>query len=130
MKPTVLVIEDLKDTRNMVEYFLKDDFQVVTASNGSTALNLLKGFQPDLIVTDFMMPMMDGLSFIKAVKSLVHNRDIPLIVLTGYADGFRSQMLDAGALVVLEKPEGTLKLVNVIKNVLAEQCKKEKTKDE
>jgi CheY-like chemotaxis protein len=119
MKPYVLVIDDNIDTRCMVQYFLREDFDVVTVSNAETVLNLLHRFRPDVIVTDLAMPTLDGLNFIKAMKQLKGCNDIPVIVLSGFANFFYDEATAAGADLVLQKPEGTLTLANTIKQLLA-----------
>lgn len=119
MKPFVLVVDDDLDTLALVHYLLRKDFDVVTASGGATALILLKSFCPNVIVTDLMMPILDGLSFIKTVKDLEACKNIPIIILSGYVEGYHKEVIDVGATLVLSKPEGTLLLPDKVKQVLA-----------
>ena len=118
MKPSVLVVDDSEDTRCMIQYFLVEDYNVVTAAGGATALNLLNAFHPDVIVTDLMMPIMDGMSLIKALKKSKTCRNIPVIILSGFVDCYPEEVVQAGVTVVLKKPEGTLRLAETIKQVL------------
>jgi CheY-like chemotaxis protein len=118
MKPFVLVVDDNVDTRCMAQFILKDDFEVIGASGGASALKLLGSFHPDVIVADLIMPVLDGLSFIKMVKRSIGCKDIPVIVLSGYAESYREQAIEAGAIVILKKPEGTLKLADTVKEAL------------
>jgi CheY-like chemotaxis protein len=121
MKSFVLVVDDDVDTRSLAQHILKSDFEVVTVNGGATAINLLKSFRPDVIVADLMMPALDGVSLIQAIKNMKDCKDIPVIVLTGFAEGYRELVTNAGASMVLEKPEGTLELADKVKKVLAAQ---------
>jgi len=79
---------------------------------------LLNSLHPDLIVTDLMMPGLNGIELIRAIRELPQIAKIPIIVLTAFSEGFREQALAAGAAVVLEKPDGTLGLADEVRRVL------------
>jgi two-component system sensor histidine kinase/response regulator len=84
MQPTILLVEDNKDLRDNASLVLRlDGYKVQTASDGREALELLEiGFVPDLIVSDIMMPHMDGYEFFEAVRQKRHLRTVPFIFLT------------------------------------------------
>jgi len=80
---TVLLVEDFAETREMVARMLsRGGLTVIEAENGAVALDLLQHNQPDLILLDLMMPVMDGVEFVEAVEGDEALRTIPIIVLT------------------------------------------------
>ncbi|AXK72909.1 response regulator [Lysobacter sp. TY2-98] len=83
----VLIVEDDATTRNGLADLLElEGFSVSRAENGLVSLNLLRaGLRPDAIVLDLVMPVMDGLRFMKAIRSTVH-ADIPILVMTAVGD--------------------------------------------
>ncbi len=80
----VMVIDDDPDIVELIETRLRvNDYDVITAENGATALHQIKDVQPDAIVLDIMMPDMDGFQVCQTLKSDTRCRDIPIIVLSG-----------------------------------------------
>jgi CheY-like chemotaxis protein len=78
---TILIVDDELDILSALELiFTIERYRVLTASNGLTALNLLSHSRPDVILTDWMMPEMDGVTFCRAVRSDPALSDIPIIV--------------------------------------------------
>ena len=102
----ILVVDDnlvvLKLLRHLLE---SEDYLVITAENGVEALKLASTENPDIIVTDYVMPEMDGVMLIKKLKSQAATRDIPIMMLTA-RDEEESELqgLDAGADDYLTKP--------------------------
>lgn len=84
-KPMVLVVEDNYDMRNFLVLSLSDDFRVIEAGNGKSGLDMAVKYTPDLIVSDIMMPVMDGLELCSRVKSDIQTCHIPIILLTAKA---------------------------------------------
>jgi CheY-like chemotaxis protein len=83
MKKKVLLIDDIKEFRALVKIFLSEKFEVVTAKDGLEALAYLEnGMVPDAIVTDLMMPRLDGYQLISRLKNDGHYKKIPVIVLS------------------------------------------------
>src|SRR5665648_706358 len=79
----ILVVDDKKDDRYMLETLLEGSgYEVITAGNGDEALLLARIEPPDLIVTDIMMPGMDGFTLCKEWKKDEYLKDIPLIFYT------------------------------------------------
>ncbi|MDX1779357.1 MAG: hybrid sensor histidine kinase/response regulator, partial [Thermodesulfobacteriota bacterium] len=90
-KPTggrklILFIDDNFEMRRFVGGVLKKEYDVITAANGVKGLAKLRHAVPDLIITDIIMPRMDGLQFLTAVKADSALKHIPLIVLTARTD--------------------------------------------
>ncbi len=82
-KPTILVVEDNTDARLFLQRSLEDEYQVLTAGNGKEALQLLsRTDQTNMIVSDVMMPVMDGMELVKQVKKNIRYSHIPIILLT------------------------------------------------
>jgi CheY-like chemotaxis protein len=82
----VLIVDDDREIREVLGELLRDEgFSVEAAWNGETALARLRaGFQPDVIVLDLMMPVMDGLTFRALQRSQPALADIPIVGLTAY----------------------------------------------
>ncbi len=83
MKKKVLLVDDIKEFRALVKIILSGNYDVVTAEDGEDALNMMKsGLAPDIIVTDLMMPRIDGFQLITRIKSGNDHKKIPVIVLS------------------------------------------------
>jgi ligand-binding sensor domain-containing protein/DNA-binding response OmpR family regulator/nitrogen-specific signal transduction histidine kinase len=129
-KQILLVVEDNKDIQNYISDSLSDLFEVLTASDGKEGLEVALSNIPDIIVSDIMMPGMDGITFCKMIKEDMRTSHIPLILLTAKTslqdkeDGYES-----GADSYLTKPFSATLLKSRINNLmdsrrkLAEQFK-------
>lgn len=82
----ILVVEDEHTLRRLLEYRLSKYYHVQTAANGEEALTRLKAQRPDLIISDIMMPKMDGFALQTALQEHQDTRTIPFIFLTAKAD--------------------------------------------
>src|SRR5690349_4180799 len=105
-RPRILVADDNAEMRSFVRRLLAGaDYDVVLAANGRAALDAARESRPALIVTDIVMPEMDGLGLLKAVRADPALRTVPVIVLTerGELDS-RVEGLEAGADDYLVKP--------------------------
>ena len=104
-KTTVLVIDDNPDIRSLVGTLLKDEYVVLTASDGSKGLKLAAKYIPDLIICDVMMPVMDGLECCRRLKNEQSTSHIPVLMLTACSmDEQRIQGYECGADAYLSKP--------------------------
>lgn len=85
MKPVVMVIDDDQDIVNLLIVILKSSgYDVVSASNAITALSLLEdNISPDLIITDYCMPRLNGCELIERIYSKNSLKDIPAVLITG-----------------------------------------------
>lgn len=82
-KKKVMVVEDEFHVRDLVRIVLElEGMEVIEAENGRQALEILSGATPDLIITDIMMPQMDGVQFFLTLKESERTSSIPVIVLT------------------------------------------------
>ena len=83
MPKKALIVDDSLTIRQMLSFTLRGaDFDVQEAQHGQDALDKLKGFSPDLIVTDLNMPVMDGIEFIRRARGLAPTRYVPILMLT------------------------------------------------
>ncbi len=116
----VLVVDDNAVIRKLLSHQLEaEGYLVVTAENGLEALKMVAKDKPDLIISDFLMPKMDGLTLIKKLKSQLATRFIPVIMLTA-KDELESEVevIDAGADDYLTKPVAPKRLVAKVKRLL------------
>jgi DNA-binding response OmpR family regulator len=103
--PNVLLVEDNPDMRRYIREKLLDSFKVREAVNGKAGLEAASSDPPDLVVTDLMMPQMDGLEFCRRLKNNIHSSHIPVIMLTAKAGQVNKlQGLETGADDYLTKP--------------------------
>lgn len=101
---TILVVDDEYLIADILGYALEDEgYMVVKASNGQKGLEVLERERPALIITDFMMPVMDGLEFAKAVRALPAVSHLPIILLSGAQAHIGIQRTDLFN-AVLKKP--------------------------
>ncbi len=81
--PRILVVDDEPDVVRLVEFRLqREGFDILTASDGRSALDLLEHEKPDLIVLDIMMPLMDGMEVLRQIRQHRGTSRIPVIMLT------------------------------------------------
>lgn len=104
-RPTILVIEDNMEMKNYIGSELNMHYNIVTANHGKEALEKLEEFGIQLIVSDVMMPVMDGFTFLKIIKTNLEFSHIPLILLTA-KNTVQSKLegLELGADAYIEKP--------------------------
>ncbi|MDE6267976.1 MAG: response regulator, partial [Muribaculaceae bacterium] len=105
--PTVLLVDDNTDLLLFLREGLGNEFKVVTATNGEEALDRIieEGFQPAVVITDIMMPVMDGLELTRRLKRDAYTQAIPIIMLTA-KDELQAKIegLTAGADDYITKP--------------------------
>ena len=83
MKKKVLLVDDIKEFRALLKLFLSSKYEVITAQDGLDALTMLEsGLNPDAIVTDLVMPRLDGYQLISRLKNNGPFQNIPVIVLS------------------------------------------------
>ena len=104
-KPSILIVEDNPDVRQYLVACLEDSYQLTTADNGQTGIDLAIEQVPDLIVSDVMMPEKDGYELTETLKTDERTDHIPIILLTAKADlDSKISGLEKGADAYLAKP--------------------------
>lgn len=101
----ILLADDNADMRNYVKRLLNQHYEVEAVTNGITALTAAQQLVPDLVLTDVMMPEMDGFELLQALRADPHTREVPVILLSARAgEESRVEGLAAGADDYLIKP--------------------------
>ncbi len=118
-KYRILVVEDDKDLLNYYKDFFRDHYIVSVAENGVDALKKIQTSVPDIVISDVMMPGMDGYELTRRLKDDVTTSHIPVILLTAKT-GLSSQLngLDSGADLYIEKPFHPSFLSSSIRNII------------
>lgn len=121
-RQTILIVEDSEDLRKYLSSLLNNDYIIYEASNGEEGVKSANEILPDLIISDVMMPSMDGMQFCRQIKSEWKTSDIPIILLTAKAS-FESKIegLETGADDYLTKPFDSRELFVRIKNLLEQR---------
>jgi len=102
---TILIVEDNTELRNYLKEELSKSYKVITAENGQKGYDLAVQKLPDLIITDVIMPVMDGLELCKKIKGDLKTSHIPLLMLSAKAMvKDRLEGIDSGADMYLSKP--------------------------
>ncbi len=122
----ILVVEDHKDTRELLKYNLTHNgFEVAAESDGASGLERAKTFQPDLILLDLMLPGMDGLDVCRRVKQSSELSHIPVIMLTAKGEEIdRIVGLELGADDYVVKPFSPRELILRIKAIMRRSADK------
>ena len=81
-KAEIVIVEDEEDIRGIPKAQLSSDFKIRTYPNGKVALNEILKNKPDLVISDIMMPEMDGTTLCAKLKSNINTNDVPIILLT------------------------------------------------
>jgi signal transduction histidine kinase len=119
---TVLVVEDTPDVTRMIRLALHHDFRVLAAPDGKQGLELAKKHSPTIIITDLMMPEIDGLELTRRLRADPKTKHIPIVMLTARGDvQDRVTGLETGVNAYLAKPFSTKELVTTVRSLLATQ---------
>jgi CheY-like chemotaxis protein len=109
----ILVVDDEPDERFLVARVLRrQGHEVVVAANGAAALEAVQEFPPDLVVTDIMMPVMDGVELIRQLRGDPVTAAIPLLAASG------DTRLAGAADAILAKPYENRQLVEIVSSLL------------
>lgn len=122
--PTVLVVDDNEDMRRYIRTLLTDKYYVTEATDGENGLQVAHETIPDIIVSDVMMPVMDGLEFCRRIKADTMTSHIPIILLTARStEEQQLEGLGSGADDYMTKPFSAQLLLARIDNLLKSRLK-------
>ena len=115
----IMVVDDEEDTRELIRAILQSQYEVVEAYDGLDALEKLERYQPDLIIMDVVMPLMDGLKASTAIRENQKFNHIPILFLSARA---KKEEMEKGYLsgadLYITKPLDPFRLVSVIENFI------------
>ncbi len=115
----LLIVEDNSDMRNFIKMLLEDKYCIHTAENGEEGLNKTREIKPDLIISDVMMPIMNGYEMTQKIKEDDALKLIPVLMLTAKAEiANKIEGLEYGADDYLTKPFNSKELLTRIKSLL------------
>jgi signal transduction histidine kinase/DNA-binding response OmpR family regulator/ligand-binding sensor domain-containing protein len=118
-KEKILVVEDDYDLRKYLKYILTNDYIVYEAANGEEGLEIAQKKIPDIIITDVMMPEMNGIEMCKKIKKNTLISHIPVLMLTAKTgDEFYNKGLKVGAWDYIAKPFNSQQLLQKINNII------------
>jgi len=119
-KPVILVVEDDPDLGKILSLQLNSEgFNTIVAMDGADAYTQIQQIQPACVILDLMMPVMDGFSFLKRIRSLNHTVDVPVIVLTASQDDrYRRKSHQYLADMFMKKPYDLQELTVVVRNLI------------
>lgn len=121
-KDSILIVEDHREFRNYLKDCLSDSYHVLTAANGAQAWEIAQEQIPDLVISDWMMPVMDGKELCQKIKGDIRTSHIPVILLTAKkSEENLLRGLDSGCNLYLTKPFNLEVLQLSVKNLLRER---------
>ena len=120
--PNLLLVEDNKDLCQLIKLQLEDKFNIHIANNGVDGLKKVHLYHPDIVVTDQMMPEMDGLEMLQSIRKDFQISHIPVIILTAKNDeGAKTKAITLGANAYITKPFSKEYLLARIDQLLSER---------
>lgn len=130
LKSKILLVDDHPEVREFIAKLINQDYEVTEAENGLMALKILQKQQIDLVITDLMMPWMDGFELLEKIQENDDWKAIPVLVVSARntADD-QLQVLTRGINNILQKPFGKDEILLRIKNLLAQKDKWTKSKN-
>ncbi|MCV9389282.1 hybrid sensor histidine kinase/response regulator transcription factor [Reichenbachiella ulvae] len=118
-KTRVLLVEDNQELLSFLKDCFNETYHIMSASNGEEALGKVHETAPDIIISDIMMPVMDGLTFCQTLKSDINYSHIPVVLLTAKsADESKIKGVETGADAYLTKPFNLTLLQKTVENIL------------
>lgn len=105
MQKKILVVEDTDDTRHLMKVILEMcGYAVLEAVDGSEAVKSVIEQNPDLILMDMSMPVMDGLTATRIIRGMENKTELPIIAVTAHGNFFYKQAIEAGCNSLIPKP--------------------------
>jgi len=121
MRKRVLVAEDFEDIRRMMKILLEcRGYEVVEAADGYEAVKKALSYNPDLILMDIAMPVMDGIQATQAIRQHEELADVPIVAVTAYGDFYSERARDVGCNDVVQKPLDFGRLEPLVESYVAD----------
>ena len=121
MPKTIFIIDDDLGLQTVLQIALKDaGYQVQFASDGEEGLKQLQSLRPDLVISDVMMPYVDGVQVFESIKEYLQTEGIPIIIITALNRKAWFSDLEAEGAVILQKPFDVDYLISVVRMLLDE----------
>lgn len=115
----ILIVEDVEINLDLLIQLLEDDYQLFTAGDGQSGVDLARSEKPDLIIMDMSLPVLDGWSATRAIRATPDLNDVPVLALSAHAMGSeRDRALAAGCDAYLTKPVDDELLFTTIEKLL------------
>jgi signal transduction histidine kinase len=116
---SVLVVEDTPDVARMIRLALHQDFRFLAAGDGEQGLELARRYRPTVVITDWMMPRMDGLELTRRLRADALTKHIPIVMLTARSDvEAKVASLETGVNAFLGKPFSANELVSTVRSLV------------
>lgn len=118
-KTTILIVEDNEELQTFISEKLSKHYEILTANNGAEALEVMEKHKINIIISDIIMPIMDGIELCKNIKSNIQTCHIPVILLTAKTNlNSKIEGLKSGADAYIEKPFSMSHLLVQVSNLL------------
>lgn len=119
-RPRILIVDDDHDILDLLEIVLYKKYEIVAASNGFEALAKSKDKAPSLVVTDIMMPVMDGFQLLNNLRKDAVTKEIPVVAITSFSEQHPlKSLMNMGFNGVITKPPDTTAVSALISRLLA-----------
>ncbi len=117
----ILMIDDSHDILDLLEVFLFGKYDLITALNGFEGLKIARETAPDLIITDIMMPVMDGIKLFNSLRDDPKTASIPVVAITSFVKKSNvKSLLSVGFSTVIAKPVAREAIVGAVQKILAQ----------
>jgi CheY-like chemotaxis protein len=121
----ILIVEDVEFNRELLVQLLEDDYEVLTATDGATGIELSREKHPDLILMDLSLPIVDGWEATRRIKNDIATHKIPIIALTAHAmRGDAEKARECGCDDFLTKPLDEDLLFQKVSRLLGENSER------
>ena len=128
-KKHILIIDDDIEILNALRILLEPKYKIMTISESLKVMGTLEDFQPDLIILDADLPLINGPNLCLRIKRIAKFKEIPIIFISAHTNGyFKKKSIEAGAEAYIEKPFDYEKFVETIDEFFSLQNKKYSSK--
>jgi len=128
-KKHILIIDDDIEILNALRILLEPKYKTMTISESLKVMSSLEDFQPDLIILDADLPLINGPNLCLRIKRIAKFKDIPIVFISAHTNGyFKKKSIEAGAEAYIEKPFDYDKFIEKIDKIISPQNQKSSSK--